>query len=239
MRLTLTLLLLAATEVLAAPVPKLKANLAEVYGEVTAPKEECLPSMDYNGKLTLTVPTTSKVTPRHADYCLPQVAKTVEDDFTLTTRMTLCVPKKVGSRSKEDPAAAYAGLVVFSGDIAKFNTVNFHSVSLSVSGPTFKATSRFGLYWSGNEAGGNRGGGGRSQSLCELGQEASTPIYLRIARNEKGVTVATSQDGEKWSSTEPWTLTGPVQVGPVAYGCVDQEFSVTFDEYELKVAEKK
>jgi hypothetical protein len=232
------LLLLTATAP-AAPALRAKPTMADVYGEVIAPKEECQAAMARNGELTLTVPTTAKVTPDHADYRLPQVSKTVDGDFTLTARVTLRVPAKVGSRSKEAPAAAYAGLTVFSGDVAKFDTVNCHSVSVRETGPERAVTTHFGLYWTGNAAGGNRGGGGRAQSLCPSDREAGSPVWLRIAREGEGVTVATSEDGKEWHSTEPWTLIGPVQVGAVAYGCVDQEFSATFDEYELKVAERK
>jgi hypothetical protein len=234
----LCLMLLAAAAP-AAPVPKAKRAMGDVYGELTAAKEECVAEMDKTGRLTLTVPTTAKVTPRHADYRLPQVSKTVDGDFTLTARVTLRVPGKVGSRSKGDPAAAYAGLTVFSGDVTKFDTINCLSVSVRERGPERAMTSHTGLYWTGNEAGGNRGGGGQSQSLCPLDRKAGSPVWLRIAREEGGVTVATSDDGTRWHSTEPWTLIGPVQVGPVVYGCVDKEFSATFDGYELKVPEKK
>lgn len=232
-------LLLLAAGAPAAPAPKTKLKMAEVYGEVIAPKEECQAELARDGRLTLTVPTTAKMTPDHANYRLPQVSKTVDGDFTLTARVTLRVPAKVGSRSKEAPAAAFAGLTVFSGDVSKFDTINCHSVSVRESGPERAVTTHIGLYWTGNAAGGNRGGGGQAQSLCPRDWEPGSPVWLRIAREGKGVTVATSADGKTWQSTEPWTLIGPVQVGPVAYGCVDKEFSATFDEYELKVAEKK
>jgi regulation of enolase protein 1 (concanavalin A-like superfamily) len=71
-----------------------------------------------------------------------------------------------------------------------------------------------------------------------LDYEHGQPIWLRATRKGNDVTVGYSTDGKKWENERTYAVKGKVLVGFVAYGCLGEDFTATFDEYELKVAEK-
>ena len=53
------------------------------------------------------------------------------------------------------------------------------------------------------------------------------------------MSTAYSADGKTWHEIGKHPVAGSVKVGPVAFGCMDKEFAVTIDEYELNVGKKK
>lgn len=117
MRKGLSVLLFAALAT-AAPVPKLKPTMADIYGEPTADEKVCVAKMDRNGTLTLTLPTTAAAEhPANVMTRGPLIARSVDGDFTLTTRMTLDLPKTAETTHRGFPPGAAAGLCVDTGGV--------------------------------------------------------------------------------------------------------------------------
>jgi len=218
----------------AAPVPKEKAKLEDVFGEVADKKSECKFEMNKDGALAVTVPTTHPALEPDAHSTVPpMVGKKVTGDFVLTVRVTLALPKadevKVGSL----PPAVMAGVSVVSADSpsvgARCGTVR------RLKGDEWKVanlhTSRKPL----------PPGGPGPFEINKMDVEAKgkpgDPTWLRVTRRGALVEVDTSGDGTSWVpfsvfKEKSWGET--VSVGPVAFGCIDKEFSVTFDQYEIK-----
>lgn len=230
-------LLLAGSLLLAAPVPKFRPTMEEIYGEKIASDDECVAEMDKKGRLSLTIPTTATANYLSYSYLKPQIAKSIEGDFTLTARVRIEFPTGAVGRKHETAAlhdgvaAAFAGLSVYQDDHPDFYGVNGGTVVIGDFGPKFDQLCAYSQQC--------YSGAGSQLSLEKLDKvKENEGVYVRASRKGKDVKVAYSADGKEWRETGTIHAQGKLLIGPVALGCADKEFTVTFDEYELKVGEK-
>ena len=219
---TAAVLGLACGLVFAAPVPKVNSpKLEDVFGEIADKKSECKFEMNKTGALTVTVPTTHPpAEPSPGVTCKPLASKEVDGDFTVTLKMTFALPNEAKAVGKAAAPAVVAGVSFTSVENAERGfTVGF------VRRPQKKEWEWAGLMlWT----------DGAAESVFAY---EGVPKYIRVSRQGEKVELETSRDGKRWDSLATdnrHTVTGPVKIGPTAFGCIDKEFSVTFDEYKVE-----
>lgn len=234
MRLTTAGMLVAlAGLAVAAPVPKEKAKLEDVFGEITDKKSDCKFDLNKDGALVVTVPTTHPTfEPGTASPSPPpMVGKKVTGDFVLTLRTTVAMPKAADVKGHTFQPAVMTGVSIVATDSSDIGTVI--GTVRRMKGDHWTVTN-FLSSWEPL-----RGAIGPVLSNVEIGSKAKPDdaVWLRITRRKWLVEVETSDDGTTWATFTPvkvkqWGDT--VSVGPVAFGCIDKEFTATFDHYEIK-----
>lgn len=225
MRLRLLPLVLVPMLAVAAPVLKRARTMQTVYGLETDAKGECKLEMGRDGALAVIVPTTERPTdPKRVAWRRPIVAKSVEGDFVLTTRVTLGPPSNAGTQLRGEPPACVAG-------------VSLWAAGTSVDNPRC-AVAAVGGYldrggWQMWDFHYEWGAPDRAMGMDRAELNTDRPIFLRVVRKGDQVTHERSIDGREWHTAYKAVLAGPISVGPVAFQSTDQEWSVTFDDYEL------
>jgi hypothetical protein len=224
--LTPLVVLLASAVVLAAPVPKAQPKLEDVFGAITDPKGECKFEMSKDGSLTITVPTKHPpLDPGTGTVRPPLLGKNVEGDFVATVKVTVGVPKTAGKTGRAAKPAVFAGLTVVSADDPK------------TGGTIGAVVRRAGDEWAGEWLECHRypKGSGATESGRELKPDAA--VHVRLTRSGDRVVTEMSEDGTKWDPFSTFYLpgvTGPMTVGPTAFGCIDQAFTATISQFEIK-----
>jgi len=223
----LALALLACGLAPAAPVPKASVpKIEDVFGEIADPKSECRFKMGKDGALTVTVPTAHpRLEPGASSTTPPLVGRKIEGDFELTVRVSAALPKTADGKGNTFLPAVLTGISVVSADDP--NT-----------GITVGAARRLkGSDWVGAKFASFRESGYGGATEDDLTAGADEPIWFRLTRSQQTLHIETSGDGKKWKTFVRVGVNkvgDAVTVGPVAFGCLDTEFSVTFDQYELK-----
>jgi len=223
---TPALLLLASVVAFAAPVPKVQPNLEDVFGAMTDPKGECKFEMLKGDALRITVPTKHPpLDPGTGPVRPPLLGKSVEGDFVVTAKVTVGVPKTAGKADRAANPVVFAGLTVVSADDPK------------IGGTTGAVVRRTGDEWSGEwlECHRQPKGSGATESGRELKPDAA--VHVRLTRSGTKVVTEMSEDGTKWEPFSTFYLpgvTGPMTVGPTAFGSIDQEFTATISQFEIK-----
>lgn len=229
----LVLLLVSATAVVAAPVPKENdaARLARVYG---TPYEFADPShcaMDGErlrvfvgpGSRTLfhirdargRMLAARRLSTDYSPVGAPRVWREVTGDFTLTVRVSFAGDP---DRARETDGLRAAGLVAWaeSNNFLVLARTGRHGVHLSYTHPE------------GVRVGDASAGGDAAE------------LFLRFRREGGYVTSGHSPDGKKWTDFFPdaveWGDT--VKVGVYAKNLHDDPYEVVFDEYKLTVSKK-
>lgn len=220
------LMLLVSAVALAAPVPKAKPKLEEVFGEIADPKGECKFEMQQGDALQITVPTTHPPRdPITASINPPLLGKVVEGDFVVIAKVTVGVPKTAGKTGKVISPVAFVGVALVSADDPKTGA----NIGMVLRRP--------GDDWTGEwlECHRRKGSGGATES--GRGLEPDAAVYARVTRRGDKMTAEMSADGAKWKAFSSFQLTGatgPMTVGPTAFGCIDKEFTATISQYEIK-----
>lgn len=222
---TLLVVLLLPLFAVAAPVPK-APKLEDVFGKIADPKSDCKFEMSDAAVLTVTVPTTHPARePNSQSTIPPQLGKVVKGDFVLTVRVAHKLPKGADKQGKVSGPAVMAGVSVVSADDPK-NGVTAGILRRS-KGDEWPV-SLFASFRSNRTS-------GVSEQPWRVG--TADALYLRVTRKGDTIDADMSRDGTKWTTVKSTTLTDlpdELTVGPVAFGCIDQEFSATFDQYEIK-----
>lgn len=229
MRAAVASLLALAGLAVAAPVPKsITMKIEDVFGEITDPKGACKFEMKKDGALTITVPTDHPVGQPGAGLLSPALAgKTLDGDFSLSVRITPHLPTEVTKREGTSSPQLMAGVAVLSTENPKRIGVNAGTVRQFDNGDWVQK--RYCDYRHLKING--------LANLRAKPERVPTATHLRVTKRGDQVLVEMSAEGTKWVQVISKTLvgfTGAVHVGPVVYGCIDKEFSVTFDQYELK-----
>lgn len=224
---TLLVVPLLASFAFAAPVPKAEVpKIEDVFGEIADKESKCKFEMGKGGVLALTVPRTHPSIEPNADSATPpMVSKRVEGDFVLTVRTVANLPRKLDAKEQTARPAVLIGVSMMSADSPGLG-ITVGAVRRMKEGEWEAA--QFTCFREPNYADASEAG---------LKVAAADPTWFRITRRAKTAHVETSTDGKKWTTfvRVGVTMLGEtLTVGPVAFGCVDQEFSATFDQYEIK-----
>lgn len=213
----------------AAPVPKLTPTMADVFGKIADEKDGCKYEMGKSGALTITVPTTHPTfEPGKQSARSPLVAKSISGDFTVTLRVSSQLPKTASLVGKAEKPAILAGLAI------EYTDAPGVRVTTGVIQEFDKDE------WSGHPFVSQKDGGSRylQHNLKVLSADAT---WVRVSRTGEKFLTETSGDGKSWQEFDKLEihagklLGDSVTVGPVAFGCIDKEFTATFDEYKIEL----
>lgn len=224
---TVAALLLACGVAVAAPVPKAAPQLEDVYGEIADKKSGYKFEMSKAGLLTVTVPATEeKVAFDAKAFRAPQVVKEIEGDFMLTVRIGLSAPKEAKVGGKADEMTVTAGVAISQSDAPQFG---------ACAGITHYSTDKG---WRGRFSDCRKyDKTGSGAGSWDLKLDPSSKLVVRLTRQgDRVLSEFQTEEGEwqGWSNMRITDMAGTVKVGPVAFGCIDKEFSATFDQYEIK-----
>jgi len=218
-------LLFACGLAVAAPTPKTNPKLEDVFGEIVDKKSDCKFEMGKEGALTITAPTSPKAFKLNGKTFLPPlVEKEVEGDFELTVRIGLLAPKGAKAVDGEKDLSVVAGVSVIPPGTP------FGAMGGLLQNATEKGWSgkNFGCY--------HQFKASHVSSTRDLKLDPDTPLVVRLTRQGEEVTTE-CKSGDEWvllNFSRVDGMTGKVKVGPTVAGNIDQPFTATFDQYEIK-----
>lgn len=223
----LVALLFLPVFVVAAPVPKAVPKLEEVFGEIVDEKDGCKYEMSKGGVLTITVPAVEKDAKVERESFRPGlVAREVEGDFMVTVRIAILPSASAKVTGKEKDAEVVAGVAVAKADDPQYGALGGMgqwSVDKSWSGRFFDSRKPDKT--------------SSSSGSWDLKLKQDDCLTVRLTRRSDRVLTEFKIAGEwqGFSNRRIEGMTGSVRVGPVAFGCLDKEFSATFDEYKIEL----
>jgi hypothetical protein len=237
MRRAVPLLLLVPVIALAAPIPapSEKEQIAKLWGKVYAPSDKY--EFKLNGK-ALTIRTAGE--PTHEAFAgkpstIPRVSRTVTGDFEATVKvMDAAFPNAKGKYEAGGPDLR-AGLFVEGG--FKFLDIELFQYYGNNNGVLWEKPNR--VVWF------NVRGGGKGEGRHVQHAEPNKPLYLRITRKGKVVTMAHCFDGKEWGVSDvplayqPLELPDEVTVGVFLAHSTHQIADATFSDFTLEQPNKK
>lgn len=209
-----------------------KTLKVEGWGVAQNPAEDCLFKTGDGGKLTITVPGSSKPHDLSAELgncTAPRVVQPVEGDFTIQVKID--GEFAPGGESTQEGRTGYtgAGLVVFAD---ADNFVRIERATLQSPGGPAMPYTNFELRVHGELE--------RFGTTGDFRTEADKPTWLRLERKGTKLIGAMSQDGVNWNYgepkelfAEPWNQKGIV-AGVAAISTSQKSFAPVYSELTLK-----
>lgn len=218
--LSLFLLLVAFSLVIAAPVKEKKAQTIKGWGTVIDPDRDCKVTDD-EGRVTISVPITYHdltYTDDGAKLNAPRILQDVKGDFSVQVKVRMFPLPQANTSSSGKHSFVSSGLLLWIDDK---NFLRLDRAAVGGAAAPFVWAERF------------QDGRSAAQKLTPLSEDRDT--WLRIAYKEGKLTLSFSDDGKQWSDvlTEETKLSEKVKVGVLAINTTTVTFAPTLEEFKV------